>query len=240
MHAVTVMGVAGVMTDDAWSMTSCKTCKKKVDVDNKQCSTHPDDDVEERVLLHFDLVDETGSCKAVAYQEVLSFCLSCTTTTMTRRRHKRLFDSASTAVGIEVCVVRQDNSREADDSESKYMTPTISAAGVVETWPTQPIPTVGSSAACPVVYCSEVTYQTDLGLARVRDQAVHAVRRLICLDAAGSEDESAHPDQQAVGLCVARSGGCALNIQDKEKYNFEVAGSASSVQWLVSAPGDST
>ena len=31
MHAITVMGVSAVMPDDAWSMLSCKTCKKKAD-----------------------------------------------------------------------------------------------------------------------------------------------------------------------------------------------------------------
>ena len=81
-------------------------------------------------------------------------------------------------------------------------------------------------------------YDADLGLASVNGKTTTVVRVLVSLVAADSDDEAAVPDSQCHGLRVVRKARCALNPTDTRLYNIKSAGLASSLQWLITAPGD--
>ena len=214
MHAITVMGVSAAMSDDAWSMLCCKTCKKKVDEQSRSCAAHPEDDVEERLMLHFDLADDDGSCRAVVFHDVLSSLPFMREKCDDPKKKQKIVRTLRAQLWTLRCSYKQDSYMESNYIEVKFMTPTIDKDGVVATWRAGAVPSLGGCSGCPIAFCKEVAYDKDLGIATVRERTVHAVRLMVTLEAAGPDDETALPDTQSVGLRVVRRARCALCADD--------------------------
>ena len=68
---------------------------------------------------------------------------------------------------------------------------------------------------------------------------VHAVRLLVKLQEPGEDEETAQPDTTGLGLRVSRKAHCALDVEDTASYTLKVAGTAPTVQWLMTSPGGS-
>ena len=236
MHGVAIMGVAGVLEDDSWQMDSCSECKRKVGHDSGKCEEHPDAGVEKRYILSVDIADQSGACTVMVYHDIiatLDFMVE--DSTDPKKKHKMVRGLRSVPWTIR-CVFKENVVRESNNTEIKYITPSVNYAGIVETWQPQPRPMIQSSGACPVAKCADIRYDNDLGLALVADLPVAAVRILVTLQAPSDDEEVAVPDVSQSGLRVCRKARCALQPDIPAAYSIKTAGLSGSVQWLLVAP----
>ena len=236
MHAVAIMGVAGVQDDDSWQMLSCAECKKKVSDECNKCEAHPTAGIEKRYVLSVDLADQSGACAVMVYHDVvatLDFMMEDSTDPKQKRKMVRRLRSVPWTLR---CVFKENVVRESNYIEVKYMTPSVSEEGIVETWQPHALPMVRSNNACPVAKCADIKYDKDLGLALVADRPVAAVRVLVILQTSSEDEEVAVPDESQSGLRVCRKARCALQPDIPAAYSIKTAGLSSSVQWLLTAP----
>ena len=67
---------------------------------------------------------------------------------------------------------------------------------------------------------------------------VQSVRLLVQLLDTTEDEETAIPDPTGAGLRVARKVRCFLDSSDQTQYTLKMAGTAPTVQWLMTSPGD--
>ncbi|MCH2143423.1 MAG: hypothetical protein MK077_10575, partial [Phycisphaerales bacterium] len=99
-----------------------------------------------------------------------------------------------------------------------------------------PLPQFAESTACPMAAVAEIGYDEELQMMTVKGSPVGAVRLLVKICAAESDEETAPPDAD-IGLRATRRVRCYLDA-DGPEYIIMASGLSTSVQWLASAKDD--
>ena len=89
----------------------------------------------------------------------------------------------------------------------------------------------------PIAPCSAVLLDVSSSSVTVFGKTAAAVRLLAKMLPVGEDDERAVPDASQKGFRVERRVQCALS-PDGELFKVTKSGVSSSVQWLMTAPGD--
>ena len=239
VHNVAIMGVTAVLKDDTFVMKSCVKCKKALKDDRDHCDEHFEAGSEMRWIMSFAMADETGAIEAMAYQDALAdldFLGASTPDSKAVQKIVRSFRAVPWSVRF---VFKQNEYKNVNSLEIKRLSPTFTKEGIISTCTFKPAPQVPATGACPCAYCVDVSYDADLGVARVREKDAAAVRVLLRIHEAEEDEDTAVPDLSRVGLRVTRKVQCALSDNNKTFFNLEASGVASSVQWLIRANGGS-
>ena len=136
-------------------------------------------------------------------------------------------------------VYKKNEMKRTNYLEIKRMEPTITIEGVVASHRLVPTPHVPNQDACPFALCASVSCDNDLGVLTVDKVGVKAVRLLVKVLAPGETEVCATPDVTNSGFRICRKVICALAPNECDKtYEIQIAGIASRVQWLMTAPAD--
>ena len=237
VHSIAVLGVSSVLNDGSFTMRSCATCKAQVREGVEQCEYCADPSaLEQRWIFSLDMADQSGSCTALLYHDAakpLPFLDGDATDDRAKLKIIRTFQSKPWSARF---VYRKNEVKNTNYLEIKKLEPTLTAEGVVASFRLVPSPRVNSQNGCPFARCAEVAFDNELGVTTVCDNAVLAVRLLVVILPPGEDDLVATPDVTNSGFRVCRKVKCSLAEQNAEACEIKLAGIASSVQWLMTAP----
>ena len=236
IHSVTIMGLNGVTADGQWRVPSCKQCKRRVNTETGTCDEHAAAEVENRWILTLDISDDSGRGEAMIYHDAvatLPFATGDPEDPKVRRRLTRAFRATPWTVR---CVFKTNEKTSTNQLEVKRIAPTITDQGVLSSWPGAPLPDVRAGHPCPMVACSDVSFDDGLGVIIVGNRTVDAVRIFVSVQAVGEDDEDTTvPDASEKGMRVIRHVRCLVNDNDESTYSLQVAGLTADVQWLATA-----
>ena len=237
VHGVAVLGVSSVLRDNTFSMRACKKCKAQVSEAFDVCQVCTDSDgLENRWIFSLDLADQGGSATAMLYHDVaqdLAFLEEAAASAKIIRGFKAPVWSLR-------LIYKKNEMKHNNYLEIKKIGLTITADGVLSSFRKLPKPHTVSQSGCPFAFCSEVTFDKDLGVLTRSGTAVSAARLLVRVKEAEEDELIAQPDPTNNGFRVCRRIRCCLAGSSADAiYDVKIAGMAASVQWLMTASPDS-
>ena len=249
VHNVAITGVSSILSDEKAVMACCQECKCQIATD--ACAEHPEAGTEMRWILELQLAEEGGTAQAIVYHDVIAssrlmldpsppdltgISAEDEALTLTSKLVQKFIRQMKAVPWTILLSFQKQGYKDVNSLVVRMLTPTWTEDGVVGTWSPNPLPQYPESNACPMAAAAEVGYDEELQMMTVKGSHVGAVRLLLKICAAESDEETAAPDTD-IGLKATRRVRCCLDATGPE-YVIMASGLSSSVEWLASAKED--